>query len=200
MEYELWHYGVKGMKWGVRRFQNKDGTLTSAGKKRYQGSRGDIEKQYKNYNENDDWGKIASEINLKSGDWYTGEGVSKRFKNTRDWYKKARKKMEEEQGKYRTQAQIDADKAREVIKNLDSSKEPFWKKEMLYRKNMDIIRKSFKDTPESRAARDKRYELKKEFDKKVDARLASTVLRDLGYNDTKAGRQFLIENNLIRYD
>lgn len=31
----LVHYGVKGMKWGVRRYQNKDGTLTSAGKKRY---------------------------------------------------------------------------------------------------------------------------------------------------------------------
>ncbi len=32
---ELTHYGILGMKWGVRRYQNKDGTLTSAGKKRY---------------------------------------------------------------------------------------------------------------------------------------------------------------------
>ena len=30
----LAHYGIKGMKWGVRRYQNKDGSLTPAGKKR----------------------------------------------------------------------------------------------------------------------------------------------------------------------
>lgn len=32
-ETELYHYGVKGMKWGVRRYQNKDGSYTAAGKK-----------------------------------------------------------------------------------------------------------------------------------------------------------------------
>lgn len=31
----LEHAGVKGMRWGIRRYQNKDGTLTPAGKKRY---------------------------------------------------------------------------------------------------------------------------------------------------------------------
>ena len=32
---ELYHYGVKGQKWGVRRYQNEDGTLTAAGQARY---------------------------------------------------------------------------------------------------------------------------------------------------------------------
>lgn len=31
----LYHHGIKGMKWGERRFQKKDGSLTPAGKKRY---------------------------------------------------------------------------------------------------------------------------------------------------------------------
>lgn len=32
---ELYHSGIKGMRWGIRRYQNKDGSLTPAGKKRY---------------------------------------------------------------------------------------------------------------------------------------------------------------------
>lgn len=32
---ELYHHGIKGQKWGRRRYQNRDGTLTPAGKKRY---------------------------------------------------------------------------------------------------------------------------------------------------------------------
>ena len=44
----LEHHGILGMKWGVRRFQNKDGTLTSAGKKRKAGNLKDIEPEGNN--------------------------------------------------------------------------------------------------------------------------------------------------------
>lgn len=47
MNNELQHFGIKGMKWGVRRYQNKDGSLTPAGKKRYDESDEEREKKEK---------------------------------------------------------------------------------------------------------------------------------------------------------
>lgn len=45
---ELYHHGILGQKWGVRRFQNKDGSLTSSGRKR-RGLSGTIKQIKKNY-------------------------------------------------------------------------------------------------------------------------------------------------------
>ena len=39
---ELYHFGIKGQKWGIRRYQNKDGSLTPAGRKR-------VSKEYAKY-------------------------------------------------------------------------------------------------------------------------------------------------------
>ena len=39
MDNELYHHGIKGMRWGIRRYQNKDGSLTQEGKSRISGDK-----------------------------------------------------------------------------------------------------------------------------------------------------------------
>lgn len=46
---DLCHSGIKGMRWGVRRYQNPDGSLTAAGKKRYLNSDGTLTKKGEKY-------------------------------------------------------------------------------------------------------------------------------------------------------
>lgn len=74
---ELYHYGVKGMKWGVRRYQNKDGSLTRAGKKQIRKDLrdADISKKYKTMKN----AQQKHEINIE-----------KVFKNKPDDYKESK--------------------------------------------------------------------------------------------------------------
>ena len=64
---ELYHWGIKGMKWGIRRYQNPDGSLTAAGRKRYTNSDGSLNEKGKkkfgdSYNPNLQRRKTASEM------------------------------------------------------------------------------------------------------------------------------------------
>ncbi len=58
---ELYHHGIKGQKWGVRRFQNPDGTRTAAGKERYATKQTKEELKYvKRSAKNSNWGRFMS--------------------------------------------------------------------------------------------------------------------------------------------
>ena len=77
----LEHHGIKGQKWGIRRFQNKDGSLTKAGGKRYNGP------DYKpRKSEKESASKVASAV--KSAGSKTVSGVKAAGKATIDTGKK----------------------------------------------------------------------------------------------------------------
>ena len=63
---EIKHAGIKGMRWGIRRWQNKDGSLTPAGKKRY-GDYDPGENKKKGKEETPEERELAKQRALKSG-------------------------------------------------------------------------------------------------------------------------------------
>ena len=61
----LQHYGIKGMKWGVRRYQNYDGRYTQAGVKRYNKAMDTYEKRKADYKAAKSSGMRGDELKLK---------------------------------------------------------------------------------------------------------------------------------------
>lgn len=83
---ELYHHGVKGQKWGVRRYQNEDGTRTAAGKKRYELT------NYQKVNSKKHILSSSKESYNKAKLDYKSGGISKtELKNSRQAFKQAKK-------------------------------------------------------------------------------------------------------------
>ena len=95
---ELYHFGIKGQKWGIRRYQNPDGTHSDEGKKRYQ----KIEDEVKKAALIEEQGiAIANYGNLREGRAYNEDSDISR--------------------KVRLNAVADRKKIDELIKKLDDS-------------------------------------------------------------------------------
>ena len=79
----LMHYGVKGMKWGVRNYQNADGTLTAAGKERYSHTKNSFREYSKAHTElfqkeNRAYDRIQKEQNKYENNEYKKLGLKNR--------------------------------------------------------------------------------------------------------------------------
>lgn len=81
---ELYHHGIKGMKWGVRRYQNADGSLTAAGKKRLSK---ELSKEYKRNYDSAQPFKTSEKYKKQVGeavDKFTTVADKKRIKSAKD--------------------------------------------------------------------------------------------------------------------
>ncbi len=102
---ELYHHGIKGQRWGVRRFQNPDGSLKSAGAKRY-GVASSIKS-----------GQAANDVRTGRSKYRTAVSEAKANRKSRDAAIQKRVYAEEERierGYKRGQALSDKDYAREL--------------------------------------------------------------------------------------
>lgn len=96
---ELYHHGIKGQKWGVRRYQNPDGTLTDIGRKRY-GTYADY-KEVKNLIKNNSEGHNSNYVHNAEAAVYEKSNIVKNVlddesvKKARDEYKKLNKTFDE---------------------------------------------------------------------------------------------------------
>lgn len=180
-EYELYHHGILGMKWGIRRYQNEDGTLTEAGKKRYRTN----DKFAQKY----DKGVMRS----KYAEANKAENLKKRFRELHETDKTPnanalRDKVAGEVAETK-EAQA-AERVQEFLKiNMKQAQALGYRQIYLDQSTAEWVNR----------VNNAYYKKVEEYVNNNIEDMASAFLKDLGYEDTEAGREYLKKHDFLHW-